>query len=476
MVKKRTKIVATVSDLKCDVDFIRGLFDRGVNVIRLNTAHQTPEDTLRVIANIRAVSEELAILVDTKGPEMRTNPKQDEDVLIKTGDQVMVRCDGPDAVSTKEAIQVNYTGFVRDVPVGTHILIDDGYMELVVVAKTGDQLECRALNNGVIKKKKSVNVPGVPINLPSVTAKDHAFIKMSVEAGVDFIAHSFVRNRQDVLDVRKILNELGSDIRIVAKIENREGVENLDEVLEVADGVMVARGDLGIEVPAQEVPLIQKEMIRKCRLAAKPVITATQMLESMIKQPRATRAEVSDVANAILDGTDAIMLSGETAYGDYPFEAVETMSRIAVHIEAQLDSAPALGHTPDRTDLQGYVVKSAAQAAYDLNVDCILAPTKTGTTARQISAWRPRVPVFAACYVPSALRSLALSYAVIPFFVEAGSRKEILPKALELLQERDLVRPEHLAAVIMTAPGAPEGDSNQLEINLISSMVENNRN
>lgn len=470
--QKRTKIVATVSDIKCDIDFLTGLRDRGMNVVRLNTAHQTPEDTLRVIENIRAVSEELAILVDTKGPEIRTNPAQEVDFPVQTGDKIIVRADGIDVPTTLEAVQVNYTGFIADVPNGTSILIDDGYLELKVVEKHADHLVTIAQNNGAIKKKKSVNVPGVAINLPSVTAKDRAFIEMSAKAGIDFIAHSFVRNKQDVLDVQEILNSLGSDIKIIAKIENRQGVENLDEILEVAYGVMVARGDLGIEIPGEEVPLVQKEMIRKCRKAGRPVITATQMLESMIKQPRATRAEISDVANAILDGTDAVMLSGETAYGDYPYQAVETMTRIAQHVEAEMTDLEAPAIAVDRSDLQAYVVKATVRAANDLEVDAIVAPTRTGGTARQLSAYRPKVPVYAACYVPSAMRTLALSYGVAPFMVETG-RQDIVAQSLKLLVAKGKLQSEDLAAVIMTAPGAPDGDSNLMEINLVSSMIAN---
>jgi pyruvate kinase len=448
------------------------LYSRGVNVARLNTAHQTPEATIEVIKAVHAVGEDIAVLVDTKGPEIRTAMKQAAPIPVKKGETVIVRADGKDAETTAEAIQVNYEGFVNDVPVGTSILIDDGYLELVVREKDSEKLTCEVMNDSEIKKKKSVNVPGVPIQLPSVTERDRSFIKMSCANGVDFIAHSFVRNKQDVLDVQEILDAEGSDIKIIAKIENREGVENLDEILEVAYGVMVARGDLGIEIPAEEVPLIQKEMIRKCRKAAKPVITATQMLESMIQNPRATRAEVSDVANAIVDGTDAVMLSGETAYGDYPLEAVETMARIAGHVEARIDAeSEQFGEDPN--DLQAYIAKSAYRAADELNVDATVVPTRTGSTARQISAYRSKTPVFAACYEKSAVRNLSLSYGVTAYSIDAETRSQVVLNSLSPLTSKGLLKDDSLVSIIMSTPGSPYGETNRLEINTVKACVEN---
>lgn len=468
---KKTKIVATVSDLKGDVEFIGELFKRGVNVIRLNTAHQTPEDTRAVIKNVREVSEKLAVLVDTKGPEMRTNLKIEQDLVIATGDKVTFRSDGLDVVSTREAVQVNYLGFVADVPVGASILIDDGLLELVVDSKDDGALYTTALNNGMIKKKKSVNVPGVEVNLPSVTERDKTFIEMAIDAGVDFIAHSFVRNQQDVLDVQNILDAKNSPIKIIAKIENREGVDNLDEILPVVYGVMVARGDLGIEIPAEEVPLIQKDMIQKCIQAKVPVITATQMLESMIQNPRATRAEISDVANAVLDGTDAVMLSGESAYGDYPFEAVETMARIAEHVEAKTAHGINLDLEDDRADLQAYIAKSVAKSARDLDVDAIIVPTRQGTTARQIASHRPAAPIFAACYEPEPLRLLSLSYGVDAYLINVEERETVLKHALTPLVENETLTGDSLVVVAKSAPRSPDGATNRLEINTVNALV-----
>ncbi|WP_370981165.1 pyruvate kinase [Agaribacterium sp. ZY112] len=469
---KKTKIVATVSDLKGSVEFISDLHKRGVNVIRLNTAHQTPEDTRKVIENVRKASPQLAVLVDTKGPEMRTNLKIEEDLDIKTGDKVTFRADGLDVATTRDAVQVNYLGFVKDVPVGANILIDDGLLELVVDSKDDEALYTTAMNNGKIKKKKSVNVPGVEIQLPSVTERDKSFIEMAIDAGVDFIAHSFVRNKQDVLDVQNILDAKNSPIKIISKIENREGVENLDEILEVTYGVMVARGDLGIEIPAEEVPLVQKDMIQKCVAAHVPVITATQMLESMINNPRATRAEVSDVANAVLDGTDALMLSGESAYGDYPFEAVETMARIASHLEEKTAHDINFELPNDRHNLQAYVAKSAAKASRDLHVDAIVVPTRKGVTARSVASHRPNAPIYAACFEEQTMRWLSLSYGVEAYSIdEYESRAEILKNAVTPLIESKGLSEDSLLVSIISAPGSTQRVSNLMEINPAGVIV-----
>ncbi len=327
MLLKQTKIVATISDQRCDVDFIKQLFDAGMNVVRMNTAHLGREGAEKLINNVRSVSNRIAILMDTKGPEVRTTVL-DEPIPFKAGDRVKV-VGNPDRQTTRECISVSYPNFVHDLNVGGHILIDDGDLELVVVEKNADHLLCEVQNEATLSSRKSVNVPGVRINLPSLTEKDRNNILYAIEKDIDFIAHSFVRNRQDILDIKAILDAHNSDIRIIAKIENQEGVDNIDEILEVADGVMIARGDLGIEVPQERIPGIQRLLIRKCILAKKPVIVATQMLHTMISNPRPTRAEVTDIANAIYYRTDALMLSGETAYGKYPVEAVKTMTKIA---------------------------------------------------------------------------------------------------------------------------------------------------
>ena len=469
---KKTKIVATVSDLKGDVEFISELHKRGVNVIRLNTAHQTPEDTRKVIENVRKASPNLAVLVDTKGPEIRTNANIEQELDIKTGEQVIFRADGLDAVTTREAVQVNYDGFVKDVPVGAHILIDDGALELVVDSKDDSALYTTAKNNGAIKKKKSVNVPGVHIELPSVTQRDRDFIAMAIDAKVDFIAHSFVRNRQDVEEVQRQLDEKNSPIKIISKIENQEGVDNIDEILEVTYGVMVARGDLGIEIPGEQVPLIQKSMIQKCIKAKVPVITATQMLESMVHNPRATRAEISDVANAVLDGTDAVMLSGETAYGSYPFEVVETMARILLHTEEHSAKGLYLEQNNKQTDLQGYIAKAVAKSARDLDIRAIVVPSVSGTTARQVASHRPDAQIFAPCFGEEAARLLSLSYGVEAFLLDSTERTSLLKNSLEPLKQADKLADEDIVAVVKSAPGSPKGDTNRMEISTVKALCE----
>jgi len=299
MKRKQTKIVATISDLKCDVDFITELYENGMNVVRLNTAHQTQDDTLRVIENVRKVSDKIALLLDTKGPEVRTSDI-DNPIDVLEGDEIYITSDKIDNV---KLFNVNYDGFVNDVSIGQVILIDDGETGLKVVKKTESALICKVQNDSVIKNKKSVNVPDASIQLPSLTQKDIDYIKFAAENNLDFIAHSFVRNKQDVIDVQLILDKYNSNAKIIAKIENREGIDNAEEILDHAYGIMIARGDLGIEILAEEVPVVQKKLIDMCIRRAQPVITATQMLHTMIKNPRPTRAEVSDVANAVFDGT-----------------------------------------------------------------------------------------------------------------------------------------------------------------------------
>lgn len=362
---KKTKIVASISDLRCEEDFIRDLFNAGMNVVRMNTAHASREGFEKLIANVRKVSNRIAILMDTKGPEVRTTDLAGgEPIAFTTGDRVKVT-GNPGKETNRECISVSYTNFVHDLNVGETILIDDGDLELSVIAKdeAANELTCEVKNEATLGNHKSVNVPGVRINLPSLTEKDRNNILYAIEKDIDFIAHSFVRNKQDVLDIRKILHEHNSRIKIIAKIENQEGVDNIDEIIEVADGIMVARGDLGIEVPQERIPGIQRVLIRKCVMARKPVIVATQMLHTMIKNPRPTRAEVTDIANAIYYRTDALMLSGETAYGKYPVEAVKTMAKIAAQAEIdKLSENDIPIPLEDNCDVTEFLAKQAVKA------------------------------------------------------------------------------------------------------------------
>jgi len=319
---KKTKIIATISNLKCDVPLLKKLYQAGMDVVRLNTAHQTPEQAIEVIENVRRVSDRIALMIDTKGPEIRTTEAKEE-IPVKSDDIIHVKGD-KNGLSSAECVCVTYDRFVEELSPGDMILIDDGDIELCVLEKTSQTLKCIVRNDGFIRGRKSINLPSVHIkNLPSLSDKDRSFVDLAVENDIEFIAHSFVRTKEDILAIQDILDASRSPVKIIAKIENREGVDNIDEILDHAYGVMVARGDLAIEIPAEKIPIIQKTLIKKCIERRKPVIIATQMLQSMVNSPRPTRAEVSDVANACLDHTDAVMLSGETAYGKYPLELGE---------------------------------------------------------------------------------------------------------------------------------------------------------
>ena len=410
MRNKQTKIICTLAVNRSDSDFIAQLVENGMDVVRLNTAHLSIADAEKIIANIRSVSDRVGILLDTKGPEVRTC-NLDKTLYLKTGDTVEISS----TAVPKSGFQVSYSGFVEDVPPGSRVLIDDGLLALSVDRKNGDTLICTALNDGEIKNKKGVNVPGVQLDLPALTEKDAEFIDWATRSPVDFIAHSFVRCREDVLAIQSILDLRHSPIKIIAKIENQEGVKNLDSILDVAHGIMVARGDLGIEIPAEEVPGIQKRMIMACIRRVKPVITATQMLQSMVDNPRPTRAEVSDVANAVYDGTDAIMLSGETAYGKFPVEAVQIMSKIAKTVESQkaslLDVLPVYEQSADVMP-RNHLAKAAVSCAAALPVKAIVTSTNAGITARICASYRGNIPVLALSENMSTVRQLSLSYGV----------------------------------------------------------------
>ncbi len=472
MMLKQTKIVASISDLRCEVEFIRSLFEAGMNVVRMNTAHGTREGMDQLISNVREVSNRIAILIDTKGPEVRTTKIQDADQIeYHIGDRVNI-VGNPDILTTREQIAVSYPNFVNDLKEGAFILIDDGEMELQVVEKHEDHLVCEVQNEATMGSRKSVNVPGVRINLPSLTERDKENIKYAIERDIDFIAHSFVRNKQDVLDIREILDEYGSDIRIIAKIENQEGVDNIDEILTVADGVMVARGDLGIEVPQEKIPGIQRHLIRKCVHAKKPVIVATQMLHTMIKNPRPTRAEITDIANAIYYRTDAIMLSGETAYGKYPVEAVQTMSSVARQAELDKISDNDIRVPRDEhPDVTSYLARQAVMATEDLPIKAIITDSFSGRTARNLAAFRGKYPVLAICYKEKTMRHLALSYGVEAIFMpEKANGQAYYFAALRKLIDDGVLQPTDMVAYLS---GGKQGTHTSfLEINVVQDVLE----
>ena len=387
---KRTKIVATISDKRCEIGFLRELYEAGMNVVRLNTAHQTLDEAMKVVRNVRAVSDQIALLIDTKGPEVRTC---DIVVPVRVGKGEIIFMTGDRTLVAEKLIHVSYEHFVRDVQIGDKILVDDGDVELIVRDKKENCLELEASNPGEIKDKKSINVPGVNMHLESLSDKDRKFIQFAMDNKLDFIAHSFVRNKQDVMEIQQILDEQHSNIKIIAKIENQEGVNHIDEILDHVYGVMVARGDLAIEIDAEKIPLIQRYIVNKCIESKKPVIIATQMLHTMIDHPRPTRAEVSDIANAVFSGTDAIMLSGETAYGDYPLEAVKVMSRVAEANESILPPDANRNLVRINNEITAALARVAVRMTTMLPIKAIVVDTNSGRTARYLSAFRGGLPV-----------------------------------------------------------------------------------
>ncbi len=464
---KQTKIVATVSDRRCEVSFIRDLYENGMNVVRMNSAHLNEDGFKKIITNVREVSSHIAILMDTKGPEIRTTTIDNEGTIVfETGAEVYVMGD-PAVPTTAECICVNYPNFVRDINIGDLILIDDGELEFLVVAKDDEKLTCRAQNNGELGARKSVNVPGVRISLPSLTERDKTNIMYAIEHEVEFIAHSFVRTKQDVLDIQTILDAHDSAIKIIAKIENQEGVDNIDEILEAAYGVMIARGDLGIEIPQEKIPGIQRILIRKCVQAKKPVIVATQMLHSMIKNPRPTRAEVTDIANAIYYRTDALMLSGETAYGKYPVEAVATMAKVAEEAEKTKlqENDIRIDTNMEKMTLRSYLAKQAVKAIAKLDVKTIVTDNRSGVTTLNIAAYRGTCKVLAICHSERVMRELALSYGInaVYYCEHCSTRKSLYRGVKQLVEEGHLQPKDHVAFVGRSGNECP--GTSCLEIN-----------
>lgn len=445
----RTKIVATIGRSN-SVEFIRKLYGAGAGTFRLNTAHQEPEETLGIIGRIREVSEAAAILVDTKGPEIRT-VDIGEPIEVGEGDRVLIIPRGTDADGPH--FSVSYEKFCTDTKVGTEVLIDDGELSLTIIEKRDRQLTCRVNNEGIIKNRKSVNIPNIPIPLPPLTEKDKVYIRFAAENGLDFIAHSFVRNKDDVIAVQDILDEYDSPVKIIAKIENKEGIRNLDEILDHCHGIMIARGDLGIELPAEEVPIAQKKMIRRCVRRRKVVITATQMLHSMISNPRPTRAEVSDVANAVMDGTDAVMLSGETAYGEYAEEAVETMVAIASKAEEQMKPVVKEGKVISMHPVRYQLIKSAVDIAKTLKARAIVVQTDSGRTARLLSAYRGRIPVMALTPDPTVMRQLSLNFGIFAYHLKnQNTLDEMVSESVRILLDAEVITDDDLVVLAGSSP------------------------
>ena len=450
---KKTKIVCTLGPASENEETLRELIKNGLNVCRLNFSHGSHEEHKGRMDLVKKLREELnmptAILLDTKGPEIRTGKFDVPEVFLEEGQTFTITM--KDVIGDKERCTVSYKGLANDVKPGDTILIDDGLVGLTVKEVNNDDIVCEVQNSGIVKNHKGVNVPGVKVNLPAITEKDRSDIEFGIEQGIDFIAASFVRKVSDVLAIREILEENNAEhIKIISKIENQEGVENLDEIIEVSDGIMVARGDLGVEIPTEEIPVVQKLMIKKCNEAGKPVITATQMLDSMIRNPRPTRAEVTDVANAIYDGTDAIMLSGETAAGKYPVEAVKTMATIAKRAEETMrNRRDKINKSKNVTDAISY---ATCTTAMDLEAKAILSSTASGHTARMVSKFRPDCPIVATTSNESVRRQLALTWGVLPLMREKSSNiDQVIVNSIEAAKTSNYVSKDDV--VVITAGG-----------------------
>lgn len=444
---KKTKIVCTMGPNTDNREIMKELALNGMDVARFNFSHGDHAEHKHRLEILESVREELGIpiasLLDTKGPEIRTGKLKDgKKVTLKEGDLYTLTTE--EIVGDETRGYINYARLAEDVKPGDRILIDDGLIELHVREVNGTDIVCRIENGGELGEKKGVNVPGVRVKLPALTDKDKEDIRFGVDAGFDFVAASFVRNADAIREIRAILDEKGSAMQIIAKIENEEGIENIDSIIEASDGIMVARGDMGVEIPAEKVPHIQKMIIRKCNLACKVVITATQMLDSMIRNPRPTRAEVSDVANAVYEGTDAVMLSGETAMGSYPIEAVRMMSQIAEESEKYLDYMFYQRRKVSAENLRNIsntVCYSSVATASDLEAPVIVAPSVSGFTTRMLSKWRPKALIAGLSPSMTAVRQMQLYWGVKPFHAKrAESTDALLFASVELLKEKGIVK------------------------------------
>ena len=476
---RKTKIVCTIGPASESEEMLEKLMNAGMNVARLNFSHGSHEEHKARIDSIRKVSKKLGktigILLDTKGPEIRTHDMKDGLIVLEKGKEVIVSMSQVEG--TPEKFSVTYEDLINDVQIGSYILLDDGLVELQVkdIDKDKGEVKCDILNTGELKNKKGVNLPGVKVNLPGITDKDAADIKFGIKEDIDYIAASFVRRPSDVLDIREILEQENNDnITIFPKIENQEGIDNIEEILEVSDGLMVARGDMGVEIPPESVPIVQKDLIRKCNKLGKPVITATQMLDSMQRNPRATRAEASDVANAIYDGTDAVMLSGETAAGQYPEEAVKTMRNIAISAEAAQDYKKLLSDRTKlvETSLVNAIGVSVAHTALNLNVKAIVAATESGSTAITISKYRPHSDIIAVTPSEHTARQLALVWSAYPV-VKKGRKTtdDLLNNAVATAVATEKVGNGDLIIITAGVPTGEKGTTNMMKLHLVGDEI-----
>lgn len=474
----KTKIVCTLGPSTSTVEIIKQLIKSGMSAARINFSHGTYESHAVVINNLIQAREELnapiPLVLDTKGPEIRIKTFKEDSIVLEQGAVFTLTTEDVEGDNTK--VSVTYKNLPLDLRRGSRVLIDDGLIELRVKNLTETEVECQVINGGSLGSRKGVNIPDVYVNLPSLTEKDIEDIKFGIEMGFDYIAASFVRSANDVIKIRRVLEENnGSHIAIISKIENREGVDNIDEILEVSDGIMVARGDLGVEIPPEEVPLVQKRLIKKSNQKGKPVITATQMLESMVHNPRPTRAEANDVANAIFDGTDAIMLSGETAKGAYPIESVKMMATIAETTEKSIDYISEMGrnHSNSLRDMTNAISYATCATANDLKASCIITVTKAGYTPRMVSMFRPESPILACSVDEYMWRQLNLVWGCIPttFSPTYNNTDDVFNEAIQ--KAVDLGLAKNGDAVIITAgvPVGVSGTTNTLKVHIVGDVL-----
>ncbi len=474
---RKTKIVCTLGPATESAEVLSEIIKGGMDVARLNFSHGNHAQHLNMLHNVKKLRRELnrpvALMLDTKGPEIRIKTFAGGRAVLREGNVFVITT--REVEGSADVVSVTYAGFPEDVAKGYKVLLDDGIIELRVEDIKGDDVICRVENGGEITDYKGVNLPGALVRLPAVSEKDKEDILFGIENDVDFIAASFARKPEDMLEIRKILEEHGGGhIRIIAKIENQQGVDNLDGILELADGIMVARGDLGVEIPTEGVPMLQKEMIKKCNLAGKPVITATQMLDSMMRNPRPTRAEVADVANAVLDGTDAIMLSGETAAGKYPVEAVKTMARIAARVEDSYNFGMLMGEAAGGKDatVTNAVSFATCAIARDLEAAAIITATQRGYTARMVSKYRPRAVIVGSTPNERIVRQLNLSWGVFPVLTEASKdTDDTLDTSVKATLAAGFIKEGDLVVMTAGVPTAVTGTTNLIRVHTVATVL-----
>ncbi|MCL2840076.1 MAG: pyruvate kinase [Defluviitaleaceae bacterium] len=475
---RKTKILATLGPASNRLDTIKGMIDAGLDAARINFSHGTYESHGKLVETLKKARKQtgkpIPIILDTKGPEIRTKMLSGDKIYLEQGAEFTLTTQ--DIVGDQTRVAVTYENLPRDLEVGSRVLIDDGLIEMKVMSITDTDIKCELVNSGFLGNRKGINVPDVYVDLPSLTEKDIEDIKFGIENEFDYIAASFVRTANDIINIRKVLEENGGGhMRIIAKIESRDGVDNLDSILEVVDGVMVARGDLGVEIPPEEVPVVQKDMIRKCNLVGKPVITATQMLESMVNNPRPTRAEANDVANAIFDGTDVVMLSGETANGKYPVETIDMMARIAMEAEKSIDykTKYASYYRNINKNITNAISHAAVTTAADMGASCIVAITDSGFAARMVSRSRPDCPILAVTSSPVVYRQCNLTWGCLPVLsprtIEGDS--EVFDIAEEVAVKCGAAKNGEIIVALAGVPIGSAGTTNTLRVRTVGDVL-----